>query len=100
MVCLRGPINTYDKLGYTILYQSQSTCLNTNYELGYFELITGETCQHECEELINCVKANQIHFCGSLFILNTNFQKIYFIRVACTNHVNHCQPLIQHDRTH
>ena len=27
------------------------------YELGYFELITGETCQHECEKLINCVKA-------------------------------------------
>ena len=29
------------------------------YELGYFWLITGETCQHECEKLINCVKENK-----------------------------------------
>ena len=82
MVCLRGPINTYYKLGYTTLYQNQSTCLNTNYELGNFELITSETRQHECEKLINCVKANQTHFFRNLFILNTNFQKIYFIHVA------------------
>ena len=42
-----------------ILCQNQSTCLNTYYELGYFELITSETCQHEFEKHINCVKANQ-----------------------------------------
>ena len=48
---------THYELGYTILCQNRSTCLNTYNELGYFELITGETCQHECEKLINCVKA-------------------------------------------
>ena len=40
------------------LCQNRSTCLNTYYELGYFKLITGETCHHESEKLINCVKAN------------------------------------------
>ena len=47
------------KLGNLIFSQNQSTCLNTYNEIGYFELITGETCQHECEKLINCVKANK-----------------------------------------
>ena len=59
MVRLRGPINSYYELGYTILCQNRSTCLNMYYEQAYFELITGETFQHECEKLINCVKANQ-----------------------------------------
>ena len=51
----------YYELGYTCLCQNRSTYLNTYYELGYFELITGKTCQHESEKLINLVKANQ-HF--------------------------------------
>ena len=41
------------------LCQNQLTCLDTYYELGYFELITGEMCQHESKKLNNCVKANQ-----------------------------------------
>ena len=49
----------YYELGYTCLCQNRSTYLNTYYELGYFELITGKTCQHESEKLINLVKANQ-----------------------------------------
>ena len=49
----------YYELGYMILCQNRSTSLNTNYELGYFELITGETCQLECEKLIHYVKANK-----------------------------------------
>ena len=47
MVRLRGPINSYYELGYTILCQNRSTCLNMYYEQAYFELITGETFQHE-----------------------------------------------------
>ena len=42
-----------------ILCQNRSTCLKMYHELSYFELITGGTSQHECEELINYVKANQ-----------------------------------------
>ena len=49
----------YYKLDKSIFSQNLSTCLNTNNEIGYFELITSETCQHECEKLINCVKANK-----------------------------------------
>ena len=49
----------YYELGKSILSQNRSTCLNMYYELGYFWLITGETCQHECEKLINCVKENK-----------------------------------------
>ena len=49
----------YYELGYTSLYQNRSTCLNTYYELGYFELNTSEMCQHESEKLINRVKANE-----------------------------------------
>ena len=49
----------YYELCHSILSQNQSTYLNTYYELGYFGLITGETCQHECEKLINCVKSNK-----------------------------------------
>ena len=29
------------------------------YELSNFELIMGETCQYECEKLVNCINANQ-----------------------------------------
>ena len=49
----------YYELGYMSFYQNQSTYLNTYYELGYFKLITGKTCQHKSEKLINSVKANQ-----------------------------------------
>ena len=49
----------YYELGYTILCQNQSTYLNTYYKQGYFELITGKSCQHESKKLINLVKANQ-----------------------------------------
>ena len=52
----------YYELGYTILFQNRSTYLNTHYKQGYFELITGKTCQHESEKLINRVKANQLIF--------------------------------------
>ena len=47
------------KLGNLIFSQNQSTCLNTYNEIGYYELVTSDTCKHECEKLINCVKANQ-----------------------------------------
>ena len=56
MVRLRGPINMYYELGHSILSQNQSTCPNTYYELGYFELITGETCQYEHENLLIVLK--------------------------------------------
>ena len=49
----------YYELGYMSFCQNQSTYLNTYYKLGYFKLITGKTCQHESEKLINSVKANQ-----------------------------------------
>ena len=49
----------YYELGYTSLCQNRSTCPNTYYELGYFELNMCETCQHESEKLINHVKTNQ-----------------------------------------
>ena len=41
-------------------------------ELGSFELIKGETCWHEDEKLIICVKANQPIFGTNLILLNTN----------------------------
>ena len=41
------------------LCQNQTTYLNMYYELGYFKLITGRTCQQESEKLISRVKANQ-----------------------------------------
>ena len=47
------------ELGNTSLCQNRSTCLNTYYELGYFQLITCETCQQESEKFINRVIANQ-----------------------------------------
>ena len=50
---------THYELGYTILCQNRSTCVNTYNELGYFQLITIETCQHESEKLVNRDKANQ-----------------------------------------
>ena len=40
----------YYELGNLIFSQNQSTSLNTYKELGHFELITCETCQHECEK--------------------------------------------------
>ena len=49
----------YCELGYMSLCQNRSTCLNMYYELGYFQLVTGETCQREGEKLVNRVKANQ-----------------------------------------
>ena len=36
-----------------------STCHDMYYELVYFELIAGETCQHESDKIINRVKENQ-----------------------------------------
>ena len=36
-----------------------STCHDMYYDLGYFELIASETCQHESDKLINRVKENQ-----------------------------------------
>ena len=59
-VHLRRCINMYYEQGHSIFSQNRSTCLNTYYELGYFELIAGETCQHECEKTVNCVKANTL----------------------------------------
>ena len=47
------------ELGQLIFSQNRSTLLNAYYQLGYFELITGETCQQKCEIHINCVKANK-----------------------------------------
>ena len=49
----------YYELGYTSLCHNRSTYINMHYELGYFKLIKGKTCQHESEKLINHVKANQ-----------------------------------------
>ena len=49
----------YYELGNSIFSQNRSTCPNTYNELGYFELITGEACQHECEKPISCAKANK-----------------------------------------
>ena len=49
----------YYELCYMSLCQNRSTYLNTYYELGYFELITGQTCQHESKKFISRVKANQ-----------------------------------------
>ena len=49
----------YYELGNSIFSQNQSTSLNTYNEIDYFELITGETCQHEFEILIICVNANK-----------------------------------------
>ena len=57
-VRLRGRINAYCALGYMSLCQNRSTCLNRYYEKCYFQLITGETCQHESANLVNLVKAN------------------------------------------
>ena len=48
----------YCALGYMSLCQNWSTYLNKYYEKGYFQLITGEICQHESEKLVNRVKAN------------------------------------------
>ena len=59
-VHLRRCINMYYQQGHSIFSQNRSTCLDTHYELGYFELITSETCQHECEKPINCVKTNKL----------------------------------------
>ena len=44
------------------LCQNRLIYVNKYYELGYFELITGKTFQHEIEKLINRVKANQSIF--------------------------------------
>ena len=49
----------YYELCYMSLCQNQTTYLNMYYELGYFKLITGKTCQQESEKLISRVKANQ-----------------------------------------
>ena len=49
----------YYELGYMILCQNWSTYLNTYFEQGYFELIIGQTCQHESKKFISRVKANQ-----------------------------------------
>ena len=58
-VRFRCRINMCYALVYTSLCLNRSTCLNTYYELGYFQLITCETSLHECEKLINLVIANQ-----------------------------------------
>ena len=52
----------YYELGYMILCQNRSTYLNTYYEQGYFELITGQTCQHESKKFISRVKTNLFNF--------------------------------------
>ena len=44
------------ELGQSIFSRNRSTCLNVYYELGYFELITGETCQYERENLLIVLK--------------------------------------------
>ena len=49
----------YYELSYMSLCQNRTTYLNTYFELGYFELITGKTCQNESEKFISRVKANQ-----------------------------------------
>ena len=49
----------YYEFGHSIFSQNRPSCFNTYYELGYVELITGETCQHECKKLIDCVKENK-----------------------------------------
>ena len=49
----------YYELGNSIFSQNPSTCPNTYNDLGSFELITGEKCQHECKKLINCIKVNK-----------------------------------------
>ena len=43
------------------LCQNVSTCLDTYYELDYFELITGKKCQHKCDKLTNLQKMYRIH---------------------------------------
>ena len=88
------------ELGHSIFSQNQLTCLNTYFELGYFELITGETCQHECEKLINCVKLNKPILAQTRSYLVLTCEKMYCILVVCTNHVNHYQLIIEHDNTH
>ena len=90
----------YYELGHSILSQNQSTCPNKYYELGYFGLIMDETCQHECEKLIDCVKENKTNFGRNSFIHSTNLRKMYCIIEVYTNHVNHCQLNIEHDNTH
>ena len=52
----------YYELGYMSLCQNRSTYLNTYFEQGYFELITGQTCQHESKKFISRVIANQFIF--------------------------------------
>ena len=49
----------YYELTYMSLCQNRTTYLNTYYELGYFELITAKTCQHESKKFMSRVKANQ-----------------------------------------
>ena len=85
----------YYELGNSIFSQNRSTCPNTYNELGYFELITGETCQHECEKLINCIKENKLnsaqnHSCIVLTVKN--------ILYSCGMHQS-CQSLWTHHRT-
>ena len=58
-VHIRGHINMYYELGYMSLCRNQSTYLNMNYELVYFELITGKKCQHESKRFISRIKENQ-----------------------------------------
>ena len=52
----------YYELGYMSWCQNRSTYLNTYYEQGYFELITGQTCQHESKKYISFVKTNLFNF--------------------------------------
>ena len=49
----------YYELGYMSLCRNQSTYLNMNYELVYFELITGKKCQYESKRFISRIKENQ-----------------------------------------
>ena len=73
----------YYELGNSIFSQNRSTCLKTYNELGYFELITGETCQHECEKLINCFKENKLNLAQNRSYLVLTCEKyIVFLQYA------------------
>ena len=55
-----------------------STCHDMYYELVYFELIVGETCQQESDKIINRVKENQTNLAQTyLYIILTSKKKCY-----------------------
>ena len=56
-----------------------STCHDMYYELVYFELIAGETCQHESDKIINRVKENQTILAQTyLYIILTSKKNVTY----------------------